>query len=108
MAITFILIGVSGFLLLEKDSKPITFSITEDGVHAKKELYPYEDIASFWIFYEPKGKKYISLQKKSGILSHIKIPLGRTDPTKVRDILTRYLREEKHQKSIVDTLEDLF
>lgn len=108
MAITFILIGVVGFLLLEKDPSPVDFTITEDGITARNELYTYEHINSFWIFYEPEGKQYISLHTQAEILPYVKIPLGDMDPTEIRDILLRYLPEKKHQEGVIDILGDLF
>lgn len=108
MAVTFILIGVVGYLLLEKDPHPIDFTITDDGLTAGKELYPYENIQSFWLFYEPEGKQYISLHTRATLIPYVKIPLGDLDPVSVRDTLLKYLHEEKHTPGLIDILEDLF
>src|SRR6185369_2703073 len=39
MAITFILIGIVGYIHLQKDPRVISFSITSKGVTADKEMY---------------------------------------------------------------------
>lgn len=109
MAITFILIGVVGFLILEKDPDPIDFMITEDGVRAGNEFYSYENMNSFWIFYEPEGKQYISFHTQAEILPYIKIPLNDTlDPVSVRNVLIKNLPEKKHKEGFIDILNDLF
>jgi hypothetical protein len=108
MAITFILIGVVGFLILEKNPEPIDFMITEDGIRAGNELYAYEYINSFWIVYEPEGKQYISIHTQAEILPYIKIPLGDMDPVAIREVLLDYLPEKKHTEGLIDILGDLF
>lgn len=108
MAITFILIGVVGYLLSEKDPHPINFTITEEGIRAGNEWYLYENMHSFWIFYEPGEKQYISLHTQAELLPYIKIPLGDRDPVEIRKTLLKYLPEEKHKERFIDILEDLF
>jgi len=61
MSITFILIGIVGYIQLQRDPVVRTFSVTTTGLLVGKELYPYENISSFWIFYDPPHTKIISL-----------------------------------------------
>ena len=105
MAITFILIGVSGYMFLNKKPRILTFALTQDGVVAGNELYDYYDITSFWIFYEPGEMKVISLLMKKKLIPYVHIPIGDEDPVKLREILLRYVQEERQELSAADKLE---
>lgn len=108
MAVTFILIGVAGYLLLEKHPDETHFSLSSEGISADNELYEYENIHSFWIFYDPDAEQSLSLRVKSGVIPFIKIPLGNQDPVKIREILLQYIPEQKHKKSFIDIVEKFF
>ena len=107
MAITFILIGIVGYLYIHKDPRVLKFKITTDGIQAGNELYEYEDINSFWIFYEPGDIKVISLKVKSFLSPYVHIPIGKENPVKIRKILLGFAKEEKQKESFIDTLEKL-
>ena len=105
MAITFILIGIVGYIYLQKDPRIITFSITSKGVVADKEIYLYENINSFWIFYDPIHTKTISLHTKASMLPYIHIPLNEEDPVHLRSILIEEIPEIKQEPSLIDAIE---
>jgi len=105
MAITFILVGMVGYIIINKKPRIVNFYITDDGVIADKEIYEFEYIKSFWIFYEPEGLKAVSLHLKSKLMPFVHIPLGEEDPTVVREILLGYLEEIKQKPSAVDNFE---
>ena len=105
MAITFILIGIVGYMHSNAEPKILDFLVTRDGVVAGKDLYEFENIRSFWIFYEPEGLRVISLHLKSGFLPYIHIPVHDQDPAKIREVLLEYIEEEKHEPGIVETME---
>lgn len=105
MAITFILVGIVGYIYTQKDPRVITFSITSKGVVADKELYAFDNIHSFWIFYEPPHTKTISLHTKASMLPHVHIPLEDEDPGFLHEILSKYIPEIKQEARFMDTLE---
>ncbi len=107
MAITFILIGIVGYLYVHKEPRILKFKITTDGLQAGNELYEYEDIKSFWIFYEPGEIKVISLKTKSLLSPYVHIPIGDENPVKIRKILLGFVEEEKQKENFIDTLERL-
>ncbi|MFC1609267.1 hypothetical protein ACFL3M_03710, partial [Patescibacteria group bacterium] len=107
MAITFILIGIVGYLYLEKEPGIIKFQITHDGVIAGKEIYEFETIDSFWIFYN-KQSQMISLHTDSWLLPYIHIPIHDQDPAKIRKILIDFIPEAKHEPNIIDIIERVF
>ena len=105
MAVTFILIGVVGFIYSQKDPRTVTFSITSKGVLADKQFYLYENIFSFWIFYEPTNTKVISLHTKASVLPFVHIPIENEDPVKLREFLMQNVPEIKQDPSLINTIE---
>lgn len=107
MAITFVLIGVVGYIQLEKFPRVLDFKVTHDGVMAGKELYEFDNIKSFWIFYEPPHTKILSLHTDAMLTPFIHIPVHQIDPVKLREILLDFVPEEKQKPTLVDTIERL-
>ena len=105
MAITFILIGIVGYIYSQKDPLVVTFAITNEGIIADKEIYLYENIHSFWIFYDPHHTKTISLHTKASTFPFVHIPIGDENPAKLHEILTEYIPEIKQDPSLIDTRE---
>lgn len=105
MAITFILIGVVGYIYLGKKPRIIDFFITRDGIIADREIFDFDNIDSFWIFYEPEGLCALSLHTKSAFLPRVHIPIHGQDPVKIREVLLKYIPEEKHEPGILETFE---
>lgn len=108
MAITFILIGLTGYLVLEKEPPEMSFAITEEGIRADREFYEFENIHSFCIVKQAEGTSSISLHTVGEIVPYVRIPLGTQDPEVFRDVLSDYLEEEKHPVRLVDILHDFF
>ena len=104
MAVTFILIGIVGYIHLLKDPRIISFALTSEGVMADNQLYAYEDIFSFWIFYEEHNVKIISLHTKAPMLPFVHLPIHMEDPVQLREILMDYIPEIKQDPSLIDAL----
>ena len=107
MAITFILIGVVGYIYLQKEPRILNFFITYDGIVVENEIYDFDDIKSFWIFYEPGQIKVISLHMKGKLLPYVHIPIHNEDPVKIRKILLQFIPEVKQEITMIDTIERL-
>lgn len=105
MAITFILIGVVGYIHINKEPRVLDFLITPEGVLAGRELYEFDNLISFWIFYEPGGKKAISLRTKSHLVPYVHIPIHEEDPVEIREILTGYIPEVKQEEGLIEIAE---
>ncbi len=107
MAITFILIGIVGYLFITRDPRVYEFAVTDKGVVGGKTLYAFDDIHSFWIHTETPLEGVLSLHS-NGILSpFIHIPLGDLPEARLRDVLLAYVPEEKHHPTVIDTLEKM-
>ena len=104
MAITFLLIGIVGYIQLERFPRVLDFRVTTDGVMAGNELYEFENIKSFWIFYEPPHTKILSLHTDAMLTPFIHIPVHQIDPVKLREILLEYIPEVKQSPTLTDTV----
>lgn len=86
---------------LPKENK---FSISHRGVSIDDKMYSYKDLLSFWIFYDPKHFKILSIRSKNIFAPHIQVPIHDQNPNKIRDLLIKYLPEIEQDESIIDTL----
>jgi len=107
MAITFIMIGVVGYIFIGKEPRILDYAVTHEGVIAGREIYEFDNMHSFWIFYEPEGVKVISLHMQNKLIPFIHIPVHDEDPVRIREVLMEYIPEEKQEPSLVDTFERL-
>lgn len=105
MAILFILLSTTLYLFEKKDSDFHAFKITTEGIFAQDDFHDFSTLESFWIFYEPTGKKILSLNSKKLFMPHIHIPLGNTDPVEIRELLLEFIPEKKQDEGLVELLE---
>ncbi len=110
LGIIVILVGLLLYLFEKKDPQVFKFGVTNQGIVAHDNVYKYSEIDDFWIFYEPgeHGRKELSLKSKRKFMPYIHIPLGSTDPVKLRRVLLPYIHEEEHDEGIVDAIERFF
>lgn len=104
MAITFILAGIVGYIYLEKDPRIVQFAITPDGIIAGNEIYSFENMHSFWIFYDPPHTKVLSLHTKASMFPFVHIPIDDQNPVLIHEILSEYITEVKQEHSLTDTI----
>ncbi|NTW13948.1 MAG: hypothetical protein HGA31_02875 [Candidatus Moranbacteria bacterium] len=109
MAITFILIGMVGYLLFNHPDETVLFAISEKGITAGPEFYDYDSVSSFWIIENhPQFPNHLIIQT-GGILSpRVHIPLEDNQPDIVRRILLDFIPEIKYEPNIIDTVERMF
>lgn len=92
-----VIIAISAFVFLVRmQRKPqlVTFTITEDGLEVHETFYPYKDLKSFWIIYEPPEVKKVYFEFKSGIRPMLAIPLESQNPVAIRETLLSYIEED--------------
>jgi len=100
-----ILIILGSFVVLIyalKEPVVVKIEITPQGVKVEDKLYPFSEIKSFWIFYEPPEVKEISFYLKRALFPNVFVPLGDSDPNQARKILLKFLPEKKHKESLFD------
>lgn len=102
-----LLIGISYFLIITYSSKKpddVKLSISPKGIKINNTLYEFENLKSFWIFYNPPEIRELSLRSKKMIMPYIKVPIGDINPVEIRRILIKYLPEKKHKESAIDNI----
>lgn len=107
MAITFILVGMTGYLALGHEPKLLPFYITSRGIVAGKEFYEFEDIESFHLYDEPPFDNLLSIKTNGSLVSHVHIPITTLPVRELYDTLIQFVPEDKHEPGLVDTLEKL-
>lgn len=97
----------SGAALALIGSRPpfeVHAAITNEGVVVGGKLYRFEDLQSFWVFYEPPYHKELSLRSKHTFSSHVRVPLGDMNPALVHETLMPFLKEVREEESLVDII----
>ncbi|MBU2564515.1 hypothetical protein KKA23_02970 [Patescibacteria group bacterium] len=104
--ILFLILIVLGFFIFyiyaNKDPKEINLKINEKGIQIQEKIYDFDEISSFWVFYNPPEQKELSFRGKKAFIPYIKIPLDDQDPNELRKYLLKFLPEKKHKESIID------
>ncbi len=103
MAITFVLLGLVTYLQTQKTIQTMTYTITHEGIHAGRDFYDFENIRSFWIVYSPE-EHAIFFQIKGSLVSSLRIPMGEMSPNVIRNTLLSFVKEEKYEPTVVDTI----
>jgi hypothetical protein len=107
MAITFILIGIIEYIYISREPEILNFAITEKGIVVEKEIYEFESLKSFWIFRDETWFESLSLKTKNNLMPYLHIPLAQMDPEEVQRVIAPFLREEKQEIRLADTLHRL-
>lgn len=96
--------GLTVAVFAKQKPRKLHFSIASDGLEIGSRLYHFEDLSSFWIFYDPPLFKELSVESKKILMPYVRVPLGETDPEKIREILLKFLPEEKQNESFIALL----
>lgn len=102
-----IIAGFLVFLYAVRPPKMIYAAITSRGVQIGRRIFLYEDLNSFWIFYEAGGIKELSIESRKAVVPFLRVPLGDTDPVTVREHLIRFVPERQHEESFSETISRL-
>ena len=86
-----------------REPEMVNFEITKRGLKAKNNLYPFNSLESFAVRDHETPHK-LMIESSRLFLPHIVMPLGDTDPEKVRAILSRFLPEVPFEESLIDEL----
>jgi hypothetical protein len=74
-------------------------SILREGIKIKKELFPWKNLNSFYIF---QDNPEIYIKTKKGILQNIVVPINIEDAEKIRNIINKFIPEKEAQRSFSD------
>lgn len=98
--------GFTVMLLGAKRPQKFLFRLSAGGVTIHQKLYPYGTLDSFWVHYEPGGKKALSIVSKKKMMPLFMLPLDTMDPVVVRDYLLQFLKEAPQEESVIDELSE--
>jgi len=87
-----------------REPRTVHFTILPLGIEIDTTLHPFEELESFWIFYEPGEIKELSFRTKRLVTPVLGLPLGKTDPVAIRQILLKFLPEQKQEEPIANVL----
>lgn len=107
MALVFILIAATGYLYFRQPQKVTDFAITYDGIVVGRNIYPFEDMESFWIIYDPPHTRVISIRVKGYFRPYLRVPLHQVDPVIVLKELSRFIPEVRQEQGWIDVFERL-
>ena len=102
-----ILVITGGFaVILFGARKPteVSFSLSPRGFKIGKRLFPYENLRSFWIHYDPPHKKILIIEPKRFLMSVISAPIANINPSQIREYLLKFLKEERNEESLVSSI----
>ncbi len=103
-AVFFFLVALVMLIFAFKEKRVIFWEITRHGVAIDRSFFPYQQLKSFWIEYQPGSIKEISLKSRKWYQGYLKIPLRQENPLKIREILLEYLPEERHEDTLVEAI----
>jgi hypothetical protein len=96
----FIIVLFAFIVYVQKHSEPelVDFTITSKGIVIGKNAYPYKDIKTFWILYDPPVVKKLYFCFKRAVAPRIMVPLQDQNPLHIRDFLLQFLEEDLGQE----------
>lgn len=102
------IILVSGILMtvfsLEKP-KMLKIEISEQGIKVDKNLYPFKNIKSFWLYQSSAGRSMIMLNVDRSVRPIFSLPLAQTvDPVILRNELLKFIPEVEYQETLTDKI----
>jgi hypothetical protein len=93
-ALIILMFGLILYLTTKTPPARIRAAITDDGILLGRMLYPYRDIGSFWMVYDPPAVKSLYLDFRNALQSQVVIDLEDSNPNMVRERLARFVRED--------------
>jgi hypothetical protein len=103
-AILVMIAGLTIVLYGARKPRKVSFSLTPRGLQIEKRLFPYENLKSFWLHYEPPYKKLLTIAPKKIFAGAISVPLGDVNPNIIRDHLLKFLKEERYEETFTQTI----
>ncbi len=102
-----IMLFLAGFVIvLRAYSKPRrnNISVTPTSIIIDEERYPFHEMKSFWVRYQPPQIKELSVEFKKSLRPYLNIPLEGTDPLEIRSVMVQYIPEKEHEETLFDQI----
>ena len=97
-----VLIALTAIILLVRHSEmpsQLMVSIFEDGVQIGEQFFPFRDLKSFWIIYEPPEVRMLYFDFKSSWRPRLPVRLEEENPIQIRHFLLKYLEGDLSRES---------
>lgn len=79
--------------------------ISDVGIKIGEKEYPYQNIKSFWVIYNPHHITTLNLRSNSRLLPDVSIDLNGQNPAEIREYLCSQIHEEEGKE---ESFTDLF
>lgn len=93
-SLVIILVAIILFLHAHQPPLEVPFHIAELGVIVGDRWYPYDELDSFFIVYNPPDVKTIFFETKNPLRPRLRVPLYDMNPVEIRQTLASYLPED--------------
>jgi len=92
------------YMYSRRKPKIIDIKISNTSIKSGVMEYTFDDLQSFWIFYDPPTLSKISIIAKKKLSQYINIPLGDENPEEISEILEQYIPKKKQEESFIDSV----
>jgi len=94
-ALTIFLLYVVFYLYYGREGKEFKFTLRDDGIETEEKFFFYDSLKSFRIVYQAGATKELKIIGKKKLMPEISLPIGNADPTKIREIILRFIPEKE-------------
>ena len=94
-ALVIFLCFVAFYLQYGPKREESSFALKENGIRAENSFFEYKNLKNFSINYQAEGTKELKIISKKKFMPEIVIPIGNADPTKIREIILKFLPEKE-------------
>ena len=104
-AIAILTFAVVYIVVNQDDPKQIQVGISTAGIRFGSRVYPYNQIKTFWIEYDPPYYQSLHVVLKNKMKEEITINFHGINPSLIREVLTKYLPEwEEREKTFTENI----
>lgn len=89
-----ILSGIILYLQNNQTAQVVPVAIAELGIVIGNRFYPYKELDTFFLVYQPPQVKILFIETKSSLRPMLRIPLLEQNPIALRGTLRKYLKED--------------
>lgn len=105
VAVTFFLLALVIVMTVQKPAKRIDFKITDTGIVIDDLFYPYHQLDSFWILYDPPHVMKLHFRRKERLRFDLHVEIEDQDPVAIRDLLLEYIEEKEDvEEPVIDAI----
>lgn len=102
-----ILASFAVYIYSMKKPTKLQIKIDRAAIRINNRSYPFEELISFWIHYQPDGEKLLTFRTKKLLESKIELPLEDQNPVAIRKRLIKLVPEKEETITIIDKISDI-